>query len=204
MVDSSPCSSRVGTILVVDDEAIVLKMVRAILSSRGHRVITVDRGTKAQHLLETQAVDVLITDLSMPDLHGVDLLTFARRSHPHVRRIAYSGADDVLLAKRCVNDAEVHRYLTKPCTAGELLAAVEDALRRRPTPLPARPMAHDEVPHGGYVLSEQRLQTLCRLFAGTKLQALVALTPRPEAATEDETIDLDEVRADGRGTEEES
>lgn len=184
MVESPPRSSSGASILVVDDEPLVLKMIRAVLSSRGHRVITAERGRDAQRLLEVEQVDVLIADLCLPDLNGVDLLAEARRRHPHVRRIAFSGANDVTLAKRCVNDGEVHRYLTKPCGAEELLAAIDDAVGTRREGVSGEQLKSVDRCKVSYVLTERRLDVLRRVFAGTALEPLAELAPGSTPTTD--------------------
>lgn len=172
---------QTGTVLVVDDERIVLRMVRSVLASRGHRVITTDRGEEAKRLLDAGQVEVLLTDLRMPDLDGVELLAWARLSHPEVRRIAFSGSNDMTLAKRCVNDGQVDRYLTKPCTATELIEAIDELLRSR--------RLHSSTERRRHEIPLRRLARLRRVFSGTELETLCDLAPPGSPSQETTTVE---------------
>lgn len=181
MKDAARHGTPRGTVLVVDDEHIVLKMLHSVLGSRGHRVITTDQGTEAKRVLDAGQVDVLVADLCMPELDGAELLAWARLAHPEVRRIAFSGANDMTLAKRCVNDGKVDRYLTKPCTAAELIEAIEDSLRSR--------QIHTGRDRNRYEISLQRLDTLRRVLSGTGLEKLCDLAPHGSPSAEATTVE---------------
>ena len=172
----------VGAVLVVDDEPMIVRMLDKVLSDHGHVVITAVNASDAIGALKEHAVDVLISDLRMPGTSGVELLATARREFPNVVRIAFSGANDLRLAVRSVNDGEVFRYLAKPCGAEELLEAVDAALgvrgRRNAPVLPrgepnearGEPASRHE-----YVMSERRIRSLQELVLHTELEALSPL-----------------------------
>jgi signal transduction histidine kinase/CheY-like chemotaxis protein len=115
-----------GTILVVDDESLMLTMAEAILSEFGYRVLTASSGHKALAMLAqpTPAIDLLITDLVMPGMGGRELMERLRRDGSHLPIVAMSG---YVLPEEKLEHAT---YLQKPFTSSDLLRKVKAALAR--------------------------------------------------------------------------
>jgi len=113
------------TILMVDDEDLLLTMGKAILSAYGYRVLTANGGQKALEVLSRKdtPVDLVITDLVMPAMSGRELVEHIRQLSPATRIICTSGY--VWPAGQEINGA----YLQKPFTSHELLLKVKQALR---------------------------------------------------------------------------
>ena len=113
------------TILIVDDEDLLLTMGKTILSAYGYRVLTANGGQKALEVLSRKdtPVDLVITDLVMPAMSGRELVEHIRRLSPGTRIICTSGY--VWPASQETNGA----YLQKPFTSRELLLKVKQALR---------------------------------------------------------------------------
>ena len=127
LLDCSPenqPSNGGQTILVVDDEELLLTMGREILSSFGFRVLTANTGPKALETLATAAppVDLVITDLVMPQMSGRELMGQIQRRHPNLPVICTSGYAGSSHA------AEEEVFLEKPFTTQELLARVRQVL----------------------------------------------------------------------------
>ena len=116
------------TILIVDDEDLLLTMGQTILSSYGYRVLTANGGQKALELLAQKdtTVDLVITDLVMPAMSGRELVEHIRQVAPATRIICTSGY--VWPAGQEDDGA----YLQKPFTSQELLLKVKQALRAEP------------------------------------------------------------------------
>jgi signal transduction histidine kinase/CheY-like chemotaxis protein len=114
------------TVLVVDDEEILLTMGHTILTGYGYRVLTANSGQKALEILsrEDAAVDLIITDLVMPAMSGRELVEHIHRISPAARIICTSGC--VLPAGQENN----HPFLQKPFTSKELLLKVKQELSR--------------------------------------------------------------------------
>jgi two-component system cell cycle sensor histidine kinase/response regulator CckA len=113
-----------GTILVVDDESLLLTMADAILTDFGYKVLTAGNGQKALHLLEEHGADVklVITDLVMPGLGGRELIERIRQHGWAMPILAMSG---YVLPE----DKQGHSsYLQKPFTSRDLLHKVKAAL----------------------------------------------------------------------------
>jgi two-component system, cell cycle sensor histidine kinase and response regulator CckA len=116
------------TILMVDDEDLLLTMGKTILSSYGYQVLTANGGQKALEILgqKDSAVDLVITDLVMPAMSGRELVEHIRQVAPATRIICTSGY--VWPAGQESDGA----YLQKPFTSQELLLKVKQALQAKP------------------------------------------------------------------------
>jgi len=124
-------------ILVIDDEAEVRDGIKRVLDRAGFSVRTIDNATDALLELERLAADVVITDIIMPKVNGVDAIECIVREFPMVRIVAISGGGNfdvtgyqpaaitttayLAAAKR----AGAHCILTKPFESRELIEAVE-------------------------------------------------------------------------------
>jgi signal transduction histidine kinase len=112
------------TILVVDDESLVLTMAETILSEYGYRVLTAGSGQKAMAILsrEDTKVDLIITDMVMPVMSGRELVERVRQIKPDAKILSTSGY--VMPSDRHAGTA----YLQKPFTSRELLAKAKQVL----------------------------------------------------------------------------
>jgi hypothetical protein len=112
------------TILVVDDEDLLLTMGQAILTSYGYRVLLANSGKKALELLgeKNGDIDLVITDLVMPGMSGRELIEQIKQVSPEMPIICTSGY------VRPARQASERNYLQKPFTSQELLVKVKQAL----------------------------------------------------------------------------
>jgi DNA-binding NtrC family response regulator len=118
------------TILVVDDDPLVLMTLKRALAAEGYKVFETGDPKEAPGVLAREAIDVLISDLDMPGMSGLALLAQVRREFPAVVRILLTGAATLGSALDAINKGEVFRYLTKPWRTEELRAAITDAAGR--------------------------------------------------------------------------
>jgi two-component system KDP operon response regulator KdpE len=117
----------VTSVLVVDDERSILRAVGAGLTARGYDVRTAATGQAALDALATDPPDVVILDLGLPDLDGVEVCRRARQwTSVPIIVLSAAGSDD---RKVAALDAGADDYVTKPFSMPELLARVRVALR---------------------------------------------------------------------------
>jgi two-component system cell cycle sensor histidine kinase/response regulator CckA len=131
----SPRPRGAERILLVDDEAPVRTVVRLMLERLGYRVLEAENGAEALGILETSMdrIDLILTDLVMPELHGGELGESVKASEP-VRRVLYMSGytgDEITRRGLAQNDTAL---LKKPFTPDALARAVQAALDREPTP----------------------------------------------------------------------
>jgi two-component system, cell cycle sensor histidine kinase and response regulator CckA len=120
---------KAATILVAEDEPGIRRIAERILTGAGFDTLVAASGPEALDIARGHegAVDVLLTDVVMPQMSGVQLADLLKREHPGLETIFMSGYPDQMLSARGVLE-ETHSYLHKPFTASELLDEVERAL----------------------------------------------------------------------------
>jgi two-component system, OmpR family, KDP operon response regulator KdpE len=115
-------------ILVVDDERQITRVLKTALSSRGYGIRTAADGDEALHILQDWWPDVVITDLRMPNLDGLELCRMIRaKSQVPIIVLSVKGEEQVKVEAL---DAGADDYVTKPFSMDELLARIRAALRR--------------------------------------------------------------------------
>jgi two-component system, OmpR family, KDP operon response regulator KdpE len=119
-----------GRILVIDDEPQITRVLRAALSAQGFDVRTANDPSEGLHVLADWAPDLVVTDLMMPGMTGVDV-TRAIRSRSTIPVIILSVRDHERSKVEAL-DAGADDYVTKPFGIQELLARVRAHLRRAP------------------------------------------------------------------------
>jgi two-component system KDP operon response regulator KdpE len=115
-------------ILIVDDERQIIRMLRASLQSSGYEVLSASNGLEAFQQFEKERPDLIITDLAMPEMNGLELTQAVRRS-AETPIIVLSVRDTDVMKIRALDEG-ADDYLTKPFSMPELLARVRAALRR--------------------------------------------------------------------------
>jgi two-component system cell cycle sensor histidine kinase/response regulator CckA len=120
-----------ATVLVVEDESALREVTCRILRRGGYSVLAADGGDEALRLAAENSVDVLLTDVIMPNMLGKDLADAVRSRWPDTRVLFMSGYAQPVLTTHGTLSAEVH-LLEKPFTSAELMRALHDELRARP------------------------------------------------------------------------
>ena len=115
-------------ILVVDDEAQITRVLKTSLSSQGYGIRTASDGEEALQLMKDWMPDLIVTDLRMPNMDGLELCRRIRaESLVPIIVLSVKGGDTL---KVKALDAGADDYITKPFSMNELLARVRVALRR--------------------------------------------------------------------------
>ena len=119
-------------ILVVDDEADVRKVIRLQLKGTHFEVLEAEEGGRAIDLLNDNAltVDVIICDVRMPKIGGVEAIAYFRKEYPSTPVIVLTGFPDVDLAVEFLKEGVVE-YLVKPVEKEKLIETVEKAADKR-------------------------------------------------------------------------
>ena len=110
-------------ILCVDDEMPIRTLLKQHLELEGYEVGTADDGDTAIEELRTTSYDVLLLDIRMPRVSGIDVLKHVKDHKLHLRVIMLTAVDDLSIAMECVK-LGANDYLTKPFDTEDLLAAI--------------------------------------------------------------------------------
>jgi len=159
------------TVLCVDDEANILSALRRILRKHDYLVLTAASAQEALEIMEGQAVDLVISDMRMPEMDGAAFLQKVRQCWPETVRLLLTGFSDIPSIISAINDGEIYRYITKPWDEQELLLIVRRALE-----------------HVALVRDKQRLEIQVRQQNDTLLQLNSELESKVLARTEDLNI----------------
>lgn len=119
-----------GRILIVDDDSPTRRPLAQILSDTGYDVLDVATARQARHVLEHEAIALLLSEVSMPGETGLDLLHFVVCEHPDTATLLMSAAEDPGIAQAAL-DFGAHGYLSKPLGRSAVLIGVMNALRGR-------------------------------------------------------------------------
>lgn len=114
-------------VVIVDDDREILQTITRTLRGEPYRLHTFDDPTKVLAFIAEHRVDVLVSDIDMPQMSGLELMGRARERIPHAARIIVSGVTSIDSAIKAINDGAVHRFLRKPFDPGELRQAVASA-----------------------------------------------------------------------------
>jgi len=124
-------SADARTVLVVDDETDIRKMLKRLLTTRGYRVLEADRGLLALRLVKEQAPDLIVLDAMLPEVHGFEIARRIKNSkrYGHIPIIMVSA---VYRGWRYAEDLKqscgVDHYIEKPFKIADVVRAVESAL----------------------------------------------------------------------------
>ena len=117
-------------ILVVDDDDLIRDLIYEILESNGFQVVLAENGNKALDILKHEEVDLIITDIIMPDKEGIETIMDIKRMLPKAKIVAMSGGGQ-LDANSYLNIAKrlgVKATLNKPFNPNKLLSLINEIL----------------------------------------------------------------------------
>lgn len=120
-----------GCVLFVDDEAPILSALRRLLRPLGYRILMAESGAAGLELLAHEEVDLVVSDMRMPQMDGAQFLEQVRLRFPKVQRMLLTGYADMNSTIAAINRGEIHRYIAKPWDDQDLLLAVREGLSRR-------------------------------------------------------------------------
>ncbi len=137
-------------ILIVDDEPAILDNIQYVLEAEGLETIRLSEGLPVVPLLASQHVDLILLDIGLPDISGLDLCKEIRKSHqtPIIFLTARHGEIDRVVGLEIGGDD----YISKPFSPREVSARVKAVLRR------ARAASSEPAPHAAFSVNESKRQ----------------------------------------------
>ena len=121
---------RAANILVIEDDAAVREGVAKVLSRAGYTVHKGENGREGLAILEREPCDIVLTDIIMPEMEGIETITRIARQYPNLKVVAMSGGGrlgntDFLKVARQIGAVDT---IAKPATAKQLLETIEKHL----------------------------------------------------------------------------
>ncbi len=117
-------------VLVIDDEAIVRVSCQRVLEPEGFEVDVTARGDEALEMMQSKQYDVVLTDLKMPDMDGLEVLKEIKKRWPEVQVIIITGYGTISTAVQAIK-LGAYDYIEKPFTPEDILNVVKKALEEK-------------------------------------------------------------------------
>ncbi|MDR3370344.1 HD domain-containing phosphohydrolase [Rhodoferax sp.] len=127
--DTTPLPSP--TILCVDDEPSILSALRRLFRAKGFQVRVAEGGQAGLEVLASEPIDLVISDMRMPEMDGVVFLEQVRQRWPDTMRLLLTGYADITSIMGAINRGEIYRYIAKPWDDNDIILIVRSALQQR-------------------------------------------------------------------------
>lgn len=114
-------------ILFVDDEPDTLFAIKRLLRNDRHIMHLAGNGAEALAVMSDTPIDILVTDMRMPEMDGLSLLRQVKERYPDTVRLALSAYLQIGQLLPCINSGEIFRYIIKPVQSADLKQALQDA-----------------------------------------------------------------------------
>ncbi len=111
-------------VLFVDDEEKVLASLKRTLHDEPYNTLFACGGKEALEILQQQEVHVIVTDMRMPEMDGLELLKTVKKDYPHIIRMVLSGYADMDTLLGAINQGEIFRFIPKPWKSNEELKTI--------------------------------------------------------------------------------
>jgi DNA-binding NtrC family response regulator len=115
-------------ILIVDDEENILSALKRLFRRENYEIHTATSGEEGLAIMDRHEVDLIISDLKMPFMNGVEFLTKAKEKNPGALRIMLTGHADLKSVINAIDQGEVYRFLLKPWNDDDLKMTIKQAL----------------------------------------------------------------------------
>lgn len=120
-----------ATILLVDDEANILSSLKRLFRAQGYKILTATSGQAGLEVLEENAIDLIVSDMRMPEMDGATFLAQVAARWPDTVRMLLTGFADITSTIAAVNEGKIYKYISKPWEDNDLRLSVEHALEQR-------------------------------------------------------------------------
>ena len=121
---------RATHILLVDDDISLLDTIKKLLEVMGYIVISATGSREAIDLMKSCKLDVVITDYSMPDMNGIEMVIEAKKILVGIPKILYTGRID-LIGEKQITEAGIDEVVTKPCRISKLDSIIKKVMTEK-------------------------------------------------------------------------
>lgn len=116
------------TVLIVDDEEMILKSIFRVLRNDNYQIFTAQSGEEGLAVLKQYDVHLVISDQKMPGMNGLDFLKRVKSDYPQILTIMLTGQAELEIAMDAINEAGVYKFILKPWNDDDLKVTVRRAL----------------------------------------------------------------------------
>ena len=131
MTDKEGTETKKPGLLLVDDEKNILSSLRRLFQPEGYRIFLAEGGAAGLDILEKEEIDVIISDMRMPNMSGAEFLAAVAEKWPRTERILLTGYSDLSSTVAAVNEGHIFRYISKPWEDNDIKFTVEQALKKK-------------------------------------------------------------------------
>ena len=123
--------NEAAKILFVDDEKQMLTALNRVFRGKNYTVYTANSGAEGLEVLKNETVDVIVSDMRMPEMDGATFLAESVSLSPNSRRVLLTGYSDQESTVRAINEGQVHQYLMKPWDNEELKNTIDSEIAEK-------------------------------------------------------------------------
>ena len=116
------------TVLFVDDEEKILKSLKRDLMNEPYSTLFAESGKESLEILQREQIQVIVVDMRMPEMTGLELLKMVKEEYPHIIRVVLSGYTDIDTLLRAINEGEILRFICKPWSSEEFKTIIRQAI----------------------------------------------------------------------------
>ena len=119
------------TLLFVDDEANILSSLKRLFRPYGYRIFTAEGGALGLKIMEAETVDLVVSDMRMPEMNGAQFLEKVRDKWPDTVRILLTGYAEIAATIDAINKGQIYRYISKPWDDNDIVLIIKHALQQK-------------------------------------------------------------------------
>ncbi len=119
------------TLLFVDDEANILSALKRLFKPFGYRLFTAESGAQGLLIMASEKIDLVISDMRMPEMTGAQFLAKVREKWPEPVRILLTGHAEIADTIDAINNGEIYRYISKPWDDNDIVLVIKHALEKK-------------------------------------------------------------------------
>lgn len=120
-----------ATLLFVDDEANILSSLRRLFRPQGYRILIAEGGAQGLEIMAQEHVDLVVSDMRMPEMNGAQFLEKVRGGWPDTVRILLTGYAEIEATIDAINKGQIYRYISKPWDDNDIVLIIRHALQQK-------------------------------------------------------------------------
>ncbi len=128
---SQPAPETTMTLLFIDDEANILSSLKRLFRPLGYRIFTAEGGAQGLEILAQESIDLVVSDMRMPEMNGAQFLEIVRQKWPETVRILLTGYAEIGATIDAINKGQVYRYISKPWEDHDITLTIKLALQHK-------------------------------------------------------------------------